>query len=239
MEKLDLTGKRFGRLTVLREDVGHRQKSGKLVRRWICQCSCGNIVSVGQRNLTRKEYRTISCGCYAREDRKERLKCIATTHGHRKDRLYSVWCGMRNRCANESVPEYHVYGGRGIEVCSEWKNDYAAFRTWALDNGYDPTAKRGQCTIDRIDNDGNYCPENCKISTMKEQAQNKQNTRRYLWNDEYYTLSEIMAQSGTHLTRICLYKRLNRGMSVADALSIPLQSNQYGVRKNDKQRSAV
>lgn len=231
MKKVDLTGQKFGRLTVLREGNGRWQPNGKHVRTWICKCDCGNEVEVGQINLTRKEYQTVSCGCYAKEDRAKRMKKIATTHGCTKDRLYHIWCGMRRRCENNSDPEYHIYGGRGITVCEEWDKDYMAFKEWAYSNGYDPTKIRGECTIDRIDNNKGYSPNNCRIANMKEQANNTSTVKYYDWNGDKYTLTEIMNISGTSYTRICLYKRLKRGMSVDDALSLPLQANQFSERR--------
>lgn len=100
-----------------------------------------------------------------------------TTHGGSNERLYNnVWLAMLARCEKENHPAYYLYGIRGISVCKEW-HDYSIFRDWANSTGYDPNAKRGMCTIDRVDNDGNYEPSNCKWSTMKEQSKNKR--RRY------------------------------------------------------------
>lgn len=227
MGKIDLTGQRFGRLVVLEEGKGHRQKSGKNVRQWICRCDCGNIKIVRQNNLMRDSYQTLSCGCLAREVRRNNAKKLFTTHGHRKERLYAIWCSMRSRCNKPRAKEYNAYGGRGIRVCQEW-NDYETFRTWAYANGYDPNAKRGVCTIDRIDNDGGYCPENCRFADMKTQANNTQHNRKYVWMGRERTLLQIIEESGTKLSRNCLYKRLKKGMSVDAALLTPLMSDQYG-----------
>lgn len=227
MKKIDLTGQRFGRLTVLKEGNGRIQPNRKRVRTWICKCDCGNEIEVGQPNLTRKEYQTVSCGCYAREVRAKNMTSVATTHGCSDDRLYNIWCGMKRRCEKEYDSEYSIYGGRGITVCDEWKNNYLAFKDWAYSNGYDPSKKRGECTIDRIDNNKGYSPDNCRIANMKEQANNTSSVLYYDWRDGKYTLTEIMELSGTTYTRICLYKRLKKGMSVDDALSLPLQANQF------------
>lgn len=227
MKKIDLTGQKFGRLTVLKEGNGQIQPNGKPIRTWICRCECGNEIEVRHPNLTRKKYQTVSCGCYAREVRAKNMANVATTHGGSKDRLYSIWCGMKRRCEKEYDPEYSSYGGRGITVCDEWSNDYPSFKEWAYSHGYDPTRPRGECTIDRIDNNKGYSPENCRISNMKEQANNTSYVLYYDWRGGKYTLTEIMELSGTSYSRICLYKRLKKGMSVDDALTLPLQANQF------------
>ena len=163
---IDLAGQRFGNLTVI-ERSGSRNREAL----WHCKCDCGKETlsrSASLRGGTSK-----SCGC-------SRLVHLVEqpprkTHGgSRKERLYYVWHGMIDRCNYPSHNRYHVYGGRGIQVCDEWKNDYSAFRNWALANGYDPDAKRGECTIDRIDVNGNYEPSNCRWVDMKTQIQNKQ-----------------------------------------------------------------
>lgn len=231
MGKINLTGKQFGRLTVLKEGNGYRQANGKPIRTWICRCECGNEIEVRQPNLTRKKYQTVSCGCYAREVRAKNMANVATTHGGSNDRLYGIWCGMKRRCEKEYDPEYSSYGGRGITVCDEWSNDYLSFKEWAYSHGYDKSAQRGECTIDRIDNNKEYSPSNCRITNMREQANNTSRTLHYDWRGGRYTITEIMELSGTTHTRICLSKRLKKGMSVDDALTLPLQSNQYSYRK--------
>lgn len=231
MGKIDLTGKQFGRLTVLKEGNGYRQPNGTPIRTWICRCECGNETEVRQPNLTRKDYQTVSCGCYAREVRAKNMANVATTHGGSNDRLYGIWCGMKRRCEKEYDKEYHAYGGRGITICDEWINNYPSFKEWAYSHGYDKSAQRGKCTIDRIDNDKGYSPSNCRITNMREQANNTSRTLHYDWRGGRYTITEIMELSGTTYTRICLSKRLKKGMSVDDALTLPLQSNQYSYRK--------
>lgn len=108
----------------------------------------------------------------------------------RRDRLYKVWYGMKTRCYNENAENYHNYGGRGITMCDEWLNDYDVFKEWALENGYDYSKSRSQQQIDRKDNDGNYCPENCRIVTQKENARNTRLNKPLTYNGETHTMGE-------------------------------------------------
>lgn len=169
LHKPDHTGKRFGRLTVLSE-VGANPRRRII---WKCKCDCGNIVEVTSSALMAGCTR--SCGCLMRETAKETM----VTHGKTGTRLYTVWEGMKARCRNKNHEAYHNYGGRGISICDEWK-DFSAFEKWALENGYNENAKRGECTIDRINVNGNYEPSNCRWVDMKTQASNRRlKTKRY------------------------------------------------------------
>lgn len=166
----DLIGLRFGRLTVInRADDYISPKRGKHHVRWNCLCDCGANTIVESNMLTRG--RTKSCGCL----RKDVLKEVATTHGGRRDRLYRTWANIKNRCYNMSSADYKYYGGRGIQMCDEWRSDYATFKEWAYQTGYDENAQWGKCTIDRIDVNGNYEPLNCRWVDMKVQSRNRRN----------------------------------------------------------------
>ncbi len=121
---------------------------------------------------------------------KERASKANKTHGKADSRLYNIWCAIKRRCCNSNVPEYRLYGGRGISICDEWKGNYVAFEKWAINNGYDENAPRGECTIDRINNDGNYCPENCRWVSQQEQMNNVDYDHRIEYNGETHTIAE-------------------------------------------------
>lgn len=170
MRAKDLTGRRFGRLEVIQiaDELFYPSKDGHRVKVtvWECRCDCGNKVNVRSGHLATGH--TQSCGC----KRSETASSAMRVDGRSKERLYRVWGGMMSRCYRAYTNGYQNYGGRGIKVCDEW-HDYPKFREWAYSHGYDQYAKQGQCTLDRIDVNGDYEPDNCRWLPMSEQLKNK------------------------------------------------------------------
>lgn len=194
----DLTGQRFGRFVVL--GFSPTTIPGKDTR-WECQCDCGNKKTVTRSAL--KYGYTKSCGCMRRE--------LRQNSRHKNKHLYQVWQDMKQRCQNPNNSYYHRYGARGISVCKEWSEEYEPFYRWAIEHGY----KQG-LQIDRIENDGDYSPENCRWATPKENSNNTSRNRRINLNGESRTRAEWAEITNIPVTTI--RSRQERGLTAEEIL---------------------
>ena len=202
---IDLTGKRFGKLTVIKKH--NQDKWGGW--NWLCMCDCGNETVVSGGHL--RGLKTKSCGCSRKETKN-------FTHKMTGSRLYKVWHGMKSRCYYEKSEMFKHYGGRGITVCDEWKNSFISFYDWSIKNGYDENAERGQCTIDRIDVNGNYEPNNCRWATIKQQANNTRRNHLIKYNGKTQTVSQWANELGVEPDSI--FNRLQKGFTEEEALTL-------------------
>lgn len=186
---IDMMGKRFGRLTVI-----GREPNGQLrTARWRYRCDCGNEGVTDGSTLRRGD--TKSCGCWNREVALATLAMARTTHGRAGTPGYITWRNMRRRCLNPADPSFKHYGGRGIVVCDRWKDSFAEF---LADMG-DPPAGM---TIERVDNDGPYAPDNCRWATRKEQMRNYSRNRWVTINGETLLLDDWAKRTGLDHTTI-------------------------------------
>lgn len=230
--KKDLTGQRFGKLTVIKY-LGYEMNTVGRTRakhKWLCQCDCGNTKITQSRYLLSGH--TQSCGCIPPIP-----KNISWIKHHKSNtRLYNIWKSMKRRCLAPTDHAYKYYGARGIQVCDEWKNDFDSFYEWSMNNGYNPDAKHGECTIDRIDVNGNYEPDNCKWVNMIEQANNKTDTKRYLFNGELLTLREISTKYNVPYKKI--KSRHDNGKDIEIAVYGVFDNNTY-LKFNEKELSIM
>lgn len=205
----DLTGMRFGRLVVIEfAYVKITPCSRKAM--WRCKCDCGNEKIIRGSSLTGGISK--SCGCLAKEVASKKQ----TKHSGFGTRLYNVWDSMRQRCNNPKNKAYHNYGGRGVKICEEW-NDYLKFKEWAYANGYDEMAEKGVCTLDRINNDGPYSPDNCRWCSMKQQSRNKRDTIIIDYQGETHSLKEWAEITGIQYAT--LWRRYSNGSSPEEILT--------------------
>ena len=168
---IDLTGQKFGKLTVITRDFSHKRRAY-----WICKCDCGNTTIVPSCDL--RNGHTQSCGC-------KKFESHNSKHGMKHTRIYEIWCGIRRRCNDPKDKAYKRYGAKGITVCQEW-DEFLTFYHWATKNGY-----TDELTIDRIDNNKGYSPDNCRWATHTEQNRNRSNTVMVKNGDKFESLSKL------------------------------------------------
>ena len=201
-------GRKFGSIKVLGFAGHKRQLCGSPVKRWLCQCDCGNLSIHAQSSLLSGE--TTSCGCKSRRG----IRTPGEFHGLSKHPLYGRWCAMRYRCLVPESDSYANYGGRGIKICRRWEVSFSSFLKDML-----PTFKPGM-SLDRIDNDGPYSKENCRWATAKEQQNNFRRNRIIKYRGKCRTLSQWAEYFGVNRNR--LRARLDKGWSFSEAVATPL-----------------
>ena len=207
MKSIDISNQRFGKLLVVKKAYYQNKKVY-----WQCLCDCGKITYVHTSNLKCKRIR--SCGCLKVEELVNR----STKHNQRHTKLYEVWKTIKQRCLNPKNVSYHNYGGRGITICDDWKNDYFCFYEWSINNGY----KEG-LSIDRINNNGNYEPNNCRWTTRIVQNNNTRANNYITINNETKTLAEWCRHYNISYSLVRQrYKRYN--WDIIKALTTPTQN---------------
>lgn len=214
----------FGRWTVLsgpHKETRRTANSVNYITVFLCRCSCGTERMVRHAKLLRNSQ---SCGCKKRAD----LSAKMTVHGEnrkgKRTRLYSTWDGMLQRCTNPNCEYFAIYGGRGISVCTEWR-EFARFRAWAIASGHDNTLE-----IDRIDSNGNYCPENCRWVTRHVQHRNKRSVVYLMAFGELKCLTDWALDPRCNVTPSTIRVRLKNGLSPEEAVGLPRQSRKSSGR---------
>lgn len=213
-------GERYGHWTVLRRlEVfcdGRRE--------CLCKCDCGTVKYVNIYHLVKGA--STNCGCVGAKKTAERNKICKRIHGGtagENGRLYNVYRGMIKRCYLKSNNAYRNYGGRGITVCDEWRGQHGFenFQEWAFATGYNSGAPKGDCTLDRINADGDYEPSNCRWVDAKAQGNNRRDNHCLTYNGETHTVTEWAEKIG--MKPVTLFQRLRKGWTVEKALTQPLR----------------
>lgn len=206
---IDLTNQKFGRLIVIK-----RMENNKFNQvQWLCKCDCGNETIVTANTLKTKNTR--SCGCLKKEQ--DKINIAKKTHNMSNTRLYNIWRGMKSRCNCSTNKKHKFYYDKGIKVCDEWKNNFINFYNWAINNGY-----KEDLTIDRINNDGNYEPNNCRWATYAEQNNNQSNNIKINYKGKEWKIKELSEKY--NIKRATLCDRLKRGWTIQKALNTPVKT---------------
>lgn len=198
-----MTGMKIGKLTVVKRAENTKQNKTQ----WLCQCDCGNLLIVPRRRLI-DSGSTRSC----KECLRKQQSMAHTTHGMKNTRLYRIWSGMKDRTCNSKSKYWNRYGGRGVYLCDEWKNDFLTFKTWSYANGYSDNL-----TLDRINNNDGYTPNNCRWVSYKVQENNRSNNRCLMFNGATKTISQWADDLG--LDRRIISSRIYHGWSIERALT--------------------
>ena len=205
----DYSGEKFGRLTVIKRVENNKYNQV----RWLCKCDCGNEKIVLANNLRNGE--TKSCGCLKKEQ--DYINIAHIKHNKSNTRLYNIWEHMKHRCNNPNSKRHEFYYDKGIKVCDEWQNDFMNFYNWAINNGY-----QDNLTIDRINNDGNYEPNNCRWATVTEQNNNQSTNIKIKYNNNIYTMKQFCKKY--NLKRETLDYRLKNNWDIEKIINTPTQS---------------
>lgn len=213
MKRVDLTGKKFGRLTVIEKREPNKKRKTSM---WLCRCECGNEKIIASHDL---KHGTLSCGCMLKENResfKNKYRNGKKINA-KNTRILRIYNGMKQRCYNSNNSSYKYYGGRGITICKEWLENYYEFEKWSLENGYEDNL-----TIDRIDTNKGYSPKNCRWATYKQQANNER-TNHVLEIDGIKHTVQEWSEIYKIKPNTIIY-RIKRGWSVKRAVKEPVKS---------------
>ncbi|MDR9419490.1 hypothetical protein [Gracilimonas sp.] len=209
MAKLEIPkGKRYGKLTVIKEVEKFVQPSGQTQRGFLCRCDCGNTKKVRLSHL--EHDRVNSCGCLAGE-----------FHDDHGTSLHNTWRGMKNR-SKEYHSQSYLYSDRGIDICDEWENSYLEFKTWALENGYEEGL-----TIDRKNNDKGYHPGNCRFVPQYVNNANRRNTYFVKYKGEEIAFTLLLRKKGLTDHYAAIRSRIKRGWDVDEAIDTPIREGNY------------
>lgn len=204
MKFIDITGKKFGLLTV-NNYLGNS--------RWLCSCECGNTIKVDGRNL--KNGKTQSCGCKRQKQAsingQKNKKYLSIEYNKDFRKLYQTWIGMKRRCNSPNCHAYSQYGKRGIKICEKWEKDFISFYEWSINNGY-----HENLSIDRIDVNGNYEPSNCRWANAKEQQRNRRNSKLIQFKGKKVCLTELAEKFNINIST--LRNRIRRKWPIEKAL---------------------